>query len=172
MRSIPIDVIYSSPLSRAKQTAQLIFRDRDIHEDDRLKEMNFGVFEGMKTDDILHQYPDLYHQLWNDPEHFDRIPGGESYEEVQERLASFIKSCYQKHAQESVFMVFHGMTFIVLLGYFRQYLKKDYPKINQHIIRGCSLNLFEIDESGVKEVLINDDHFLKSETLASYRIQK
>ena len=46
MKTIHIDQVYSSPLLRAKSTARLIFKNENIIEDSRLKEMNFGDYEG------------------------------------------------------------------------------------------------------------------------------
>lgn len=46
------DGIYSSPLKRAKETAQLIFPNKTIIEDNRLKEMNFGDYEGKFIDEL------------------------------------------------------------------------------------------------------------------------
>ena len=44
MKNIHIDQVYSSPLLRAKSTAKLIFKNENIIEDSRLKEMNFGDY--------------------------------------------------------------------------------------------------------------------------------
>ena len=52
MKNIHIDHIYSSPLLRAKSTADLIFNNKNIIEDDRLKEMNFGDYEGKYIQDL------------------------------------------------------------------------------------------------------------------------
>ena len=49
---------YTSPTLRAKQTAQIILKEHDVllHEDERLKEVNFGVLEGLPCSfvDTLH----------------------------------------------------------------------------------------------------------------------
>ena len=59
LKNQSFDGIYSSPLKRAKETAQLIFPNKTIIEDDRLKEMNFGDYEGKFIDE------DLYRQIKN-----------------------------------------------------------------------------------------------------------
>ena len=52
MKGIRFDACISSPLIRAKETAEIILRESgnavDIVFDDRLKELNFGVFEKTK----------------------------------------------------------------------------------------------------------------------------
>ena len=51
------DVVLSSPLSRALDTAR-VFTDQTIIEHEGLKEMNFGIFEGMTYDEISEKYPE------------------------------------------------------------------------------------------------------------------
>ena len=46
--------VYSSPLERAVQTAEIIFPDREIVIVDDLREMDFGVFEGLPADELVH----------------------------------------------------------------------------------------------------------------------
>ena len=51
MHDIPLDLAYTSPLLRAKETAQIILRDRNIPlcEDERLQEISFGSYEGLSA---------------------------------------------------------------------------------------------------------------------------
>lgn len=46
--------VYSSPLERAIQTAEIIFPDREIVIVDDLREMDFGVFEGLPAEELVH----------------------------------------------------------------------------------------------------------------------
>ena len=50
-RDVPLDVCYCSPLVRAKETAEIVLRGRDILilTDDRLREMSFGEYEGIEN---------------------------------------------------------------------------------------------------------------------------
>ena len=45
--------VYSSPLERAVQSAEILFPDREIVEADDLREMDFGVFEGCRAEELL-----------------------------------------------------------------------------------------------------------------------
>lgn len=47
-KNVPLDVCYCSPLARARQTAEIFLKDRNIPiiTDDRLIEMSFGIYEG------------------------------------------------------------------------------------------------------------------------------
>lgn len=170
------DAVYTSPLGRAKATAALIFDGRNditIKEDDRLQEMNFGIFEGMRTQDIFKKYATLYDNLWNHPEKFTRCPnGGESFLEVRERIVSFLAMLKTHPEMENIFLVTHGMYFICLLGYFMGYEPKDFPKINRHVVRGCSLTRVDIIAENVQILSVGDDHFLKPAKQDSFLIQQ
>ncbi len=48
-----VNRVYSSPLTRALQTAEIIFPDREIVICDEMTEMDFGVFEGLKAEDLV-----------------------------------------------------------------------------------------------------------------------
>lgn len=169
------DLIYTSPLGRAKQTAELIFEGRDvfIQEEPRIIEMNFGVFEGMKTEDIFASYGELYDNLWNHPEKFTRCPeGGESFEDVLKRVQSFVEDLKTLDDNSQVFIVTHGMYFICLMGYLLGYEPKDFVKINRSVVRGCSLTIVEITQNENKILCFGkDDHLIKEEK-TSYIIKQ
>ena len=88
MKTIHIDQVYSSPLLRAKSTARLIFKNENIIEDSRLKEMNFGDYEGEYIQDLKKKHD--YFCLWHQPQLSFSLPNGETYEEVVFRLNDFI----------------------------------------------------------------------------------
>ena len=56
--NIDYDNIYSSPLERARQTAEICnYLDKDIIFDSNLEEINFGIFEGLNFKGISEKYP-------------------------------------------------------------------------------------------------------------------
>lgn len=142
-KNMHFDYIYSSPILRAYKTAEIIFGNASLIKDDRLMEMNFGDFEGRKISDILETDYDIYHCLWDCPEQFTRIPHGESYDEVIARAQSFLDDLKTLDQNASVFIVTHGMFFIVLLALMLHLDKKDYTQINQQVVEGCSLTLVD-----------------------------
>lgn len=131
------DAIYSSPILRAYQTAQIIFPHQTIIQEPLLMEMNFGDFEGCFISKLANEK--LYYQLWHEPENFTCIPHGESYEEVMSRADQFIQQIKKHNVQDCIFVITHGMFFIVLLARMLGYKKKDFTKLNQKVVEGCSL---------------------------------
>lgn len=86
----PLEVseVWSSPLRRARETAEIAFPTHDVKLDPRLMELNFGVFEGST------QAENERHERWDwwfaDP--FDRrAPGGESYGELRARVVAWFE---------------------------------------------------------------------------------
>ena len=83
------DAVYSSPLERARDTAQIVLPHTEIRLDDRLLELNFGDFEG-KTHPQNSQHP--HFQDWlNDPYRV-ATPNGESLEHLTQRMQDFVTS--------------------------------------------------------------------------------
>ncbi len=89
---ITFDRIYSSPLRRAMQTARIIAGDKaaEIIPDDRIIEMNFGIYEG--TTNIPGKYIDEnISSFFKNPAKFrKRGDGAEDLRDVRERFKSFL----------------------------------------------------------------------------------
>lgn len=157
IKNIPITCCYSSPIGRAKQTAQILFQEEKIIYDDRLKEMNFGDYEGMYVDELLDN--PLYYQLWNEPDVDVRLPNGETYQEVVNRFQSFLDETYNKHQDDTIFLTIHGMAIIILRGIMEKREIKDFKEINQ-VFRGCSLSEVDYDGNEFKIHYLNDSTHL------------
>ena len=65
LKDTKIEYIYTSPLTRAYDTALLVKGDREIPVEinDSLKEMNFGIWEGMYSEDVVKDYADEYYKF-------------------------------------------------------------------------------------------------------------
>lgn len=159
IKDIHIDQVYSSPLLRAKSTAELIFQDRQINEDVRLKEMNFGDYEGKYIQELKEK--EDYFDLWHHPDASVSLPHGETYQEVVNRLNDFILEKYHENPEQTIFITIHGMLFTILHGIFLELPIKRFNEINQEIVRGCSLSLLEFDGKKHKIDFIGNDCFLE-----------
>jgi len=83
---LPLDALYASPLQRAYRTAELAAErlDLDIVADDRLKELNAGVFQDRLRSDLERLYPEELAR-WTAGEPDFAIPGGESRNDLKRR---------------------------------------------------------------------------------------
>ena len=91
-KTIDLDAAVSSPLLRARQTAQIILDGRDLRleSDERLQEQNFGIFEGYTHQELTRKFPEEY-AAWNQNFNDYRIPEGESFRDVRERVDQFVE---------------------------------------------------------------------------------
>lgn len=110
-RDIHFDICFCSPLIRARETAEILLRDRHIPivTDDRLMEMSFGSFEGQENS---FQIPDCpINVLFFTPEKYTSPPGGaESLDELFSRTGAFLKECVDPQLAEGkdILIVGHG----------------------------------------------------------------
>lgn len=89
--NIDYDNIYSSPLERARQTAEICnYLDKDIIFDSNLEEINFGIFEGLNFKGISEKYPNEVKKMEEDWKSYNYITG-ESPKEMFQRAISFLK---------------------------------------------------------------------------------
>ncbi|MBO4652174.1 MAG: histidine phosphatase family protein [Lachnospiraceae bacterium] len=108
---IPFDICFCSPLVRAKETAEILLRDRDvpIEYDDRLMEMSFGIYEGVQYSFSIPDCP--VNRFFDHPETYtDAVEGGESTPELMARTGSFLcEKVYPRLRRgENVLIVGHG----------------------------------------------------------------
>lgn len=102
------DQIFSSDLQRAIETAALIKAKRKISliPDPRLRELNFGVFEGLTFSEAKTQYPEML-SAWLD--NYDQPPdGGEPFFSLTERAGSFLGDLEMIAAPQTILIVSHG----------------------------------------------------------------
>jgi broad specificity phosphatase PhoE len=108
LADIGLDVIYTSPLQRAQQTAQLLARQLGIPlwEEPRLMEINQGEWQGLLRSEIEERYPELF-QRWLTKPWSVTLPAGESLEQVQARVNAALDDIVGRHPDESVGLVAH-----------------------------------------------------------------
>jgi probable phosphoglycerate mutase len=90
-------IVLSSPLSRARETAELAGLTPELRED--LVEFDYGEYEGITTDQIRQERPDWY--LWR-----DGSPGGEMPDDVGQRVDRIIEEALGADGDGAV--VAHG----------------------------------------------------------------
>ncbi|HEU4894160.1 MAG TPA: histidine phosphatase family protein [Vicinamibacterales bacterium] len=112
-----LTAIYSSPLSRAIDTARIIARQcgLELEVRDGLREISHGRWEGLRREDVERQFPDEY-QAWEaDP--FTFAPaGGESGVSVLARALPAVREIVTAHPGGRVLVVSHKATLRLILS--------------------------------------------------------
>jgi len=109
----PIDIsaIYSSPIERAKHTAEIVANtfDQDtvgVELDERLTEIDMGKFTRMNYDDMFAKYGNIFLKFYeNDPVISEHEV--ETFPDVQKRVLDMVDHVLKKHNNENVILVTH-----------------------------------------------------------------
>ena len=115
-----IEVIIASPLLRARQTAQAVSDaiGVPVEIDQRLIELDFGIFEGKSRKD-----PGFAYTRTQFP---TRYPGGESAFQMAHRVYSCLEDVKQKYAGKTVLLVCHGGVCRMVRSYFMDLTNDEY----------------------------------------------
>jgi alpha-ribazole phosphatase len=107
LKGMRIDKIYSSDLARARQTAEIVFPKDAIEPVADWREMNFGLFEGLTHEQIIHRYATLYRHWVDDPARVEP-PEGEGLRDFSKRVREGISAVVSQHGGTTVAVVTHG----------------------------------------------------------------
>jgi broad specificity phosphatase PhoE len=113
---LEIDAIYSSPLSRALQTAQKIaqFHDIKVQPLQGIIDMSFGDWEGRPHQEIRVSDKKTYRQ-WVETPHLVKFPGGEGLDDVKVRAMAALEEVIRNHAEKILVLVSHRVICKVLI---------------------------------------------------------
>ncbi len=137
----PFDVIYSSDLGRALDTAGAIasLSGHTIRPDAQLRERNFGVLEGLTEAEIIAAHGDTLERLRR-PEPDFRIPDGESLREAYDRCVSAFTRLAGLHPGETIVVVCHGG---VLAHLYQHATASPLDTPRNFSVHNASINRFE-----------------------------
>lgn len=153
-----IDAIYTSTLSRTVDTAKEInkYHNLKIEKLKELDEISFGIFEGMSWDEAEEKYPEIMNEREKNKYEY-KLPKGESFEELWQRIHKKILEIEKKHKGQNVLIVGHGGAKIVML---MNFLNKTFDEVRKDDIKNTSITIFNIEKGKVKLHIINDHSHL------------
>jgi phosphoserine phosphatase len=116
-RELKIHAIYSSPLSRARQTAEGIARIHclEVNPLEGLIDMSFGNWEGRTLEEIKRDEMELY-PLWRDQPHLVQFRGGESLDRVRDRSMAAMEELIRSCPEKTLVLVSHRVVNKVLIS--------------------------------------------------------
>lgn len=115
LSNLKLDAIYSSPLKRALDTANILaqYQNVAVQVTDGLMDLNCGEWQGLSDKQVRKLYPAL-HEQWRVNPHLVKMPGGEKLEDVRERALGVVDEAVSKHSG-SVALVSHRVVNKVLI---------------------------------------------------------
>ena len=129
------DLIISSPLKRALETAEIINKvlRKQIITDDRLKEVSYGSLANKTWAEIERETGDGTLQKKEKDVVFDYRPfGGESVEDVKMRVGSFLEEVKTKYPTGTLLIATHGVVVDVIHVLLPQKEKKEVDNATIH----------------------------------------
>ncbi len=143
LKDIKLDIIYSSPLSRAYKTAEIIKKyqksDMEIIREDGFIDLNFGDWEGKGYDEAKLLYPEIF-EKWTRQPFKASIPGGETLYNAQDRSWETLKEIVSKSTCCFLAIVTHRVINKLLILKMLDIGESGIWKINQD---PCCINIFE-----------------------------
>jgi broad specificity phosphatase PhoE len=146
LRDSALTAVYSSDLSRARETAQAVASQTGLplHQDARWREMNLGIFQGLTLPEIQEKYPEAAAAMHDDYLGFV-FPEGESRRLMQDRAhQAFTELASAYPAGSTIAVVSHGGTIKVLL----MKLFPDDPEMRKIHIHNTSITTLTQNSAG------------------------
>lgn len=160
LQHVPFDMVISSPLSRARTTADIILGTKDVPMilDTRIREIDWGEWDGLGALASNFEIPDQeFHKFYTDPFGFKGAPGGESIVQLCSRTKVFYEELtrHRPYAKKTILISTHGAAIRGILNN----LYAD-PSDFWHggVPANCAVNVVEVKD-GVGKLIVEDQIF-------------
>jgi 2,3-bisphosphoglycerate-dependent phosphoglycerate mutase len=143
----PFDVVISSPLARALETAEIIagVRREDIVVEEGCTERSFGEMEGLTPAQVRERLPQVRYVRIGHVDYSLNPPGGETFEQLHERARRFLDRTQQLYGGKKVLLFGHENFLQQLHGVIRGLGPMESL---ERAILNCELNQFCLDADG------------------------
>ena len=116
LKKYEVDALYSSPMQRALQTAQIIGEGigMDLRINDAFREIEMGPWEGLSEIDVAQKYPQEWN-TWNIRPAELRLPNRETLDELLKRVLTGIQRINRNEERRNIIIVTHVAVIRILL---------------------------------------------------------
>ncbi|HEY8361392.1 MAG TPA: histidine phosphatase family protein [Tissierellaceae bacterium] len=154
-----IDIIYSSDLSRALETARIISSivNKPVVATNEFREINFGPWEGLTLKEIRNKFKEEYSIWMSSPEKF-RLEGAETLEALKRRVMSYVNKIIKENKDKNIAIVSHNATLKVII---LSLLNIGLSYYKNFSLNNVSLSIIECRDYNNVLTLFNDTSHLK-----------
>jgi probable phosphoglycerate mutase len=148
LKETPLTTMYSSPVLRAMDTADILYQALDLpyRVTEALREYHCGILEG-KSDEESWRLHRKYYEDWTLRHDYTSKPdGGESFVDIQNRFVPFIESLKRNDDDEHILLVGHGGLFHLMLPLILTNIDNDFS--NTHSIGHTEIIVAELHTNG------------------------
>lgn len=150
-RTVPLDVVRTGPLHRARATANKL--EAPVEVDDALNEIDYGEWTGRRPAQLS---SDPAWRDWNVKRGAARVPGGESMQEVQDRAVEVVECLRRDRSNTRVALVSHGDVLRAILVF---YLGMPLDYLARLTVAPGSATLLVVKPWGPTLVCLNQTNF-------------
>ena len=149
----PIRAAYSSDLKRASHGARMIAEPHGLEPVilPELRELSFGKWEGMSLAELNEKFPGEMDRRIRQTEAF-RADGGESFQELSERVVPKFQEIVARHPGETIAMVCHGGVNRAILAHVLQFPLANLFRLSQSY---AAVNIIQFYKEQVMVELLN-----------------
>lgn len=157
LRDENIDAVISSPLKRALVTAQVIAKQHELPVEvhNGLKEISVGELEGLALSSLSISFSQLLMQWWRGGS--ERLPGGESFVELEERCWGAVEPLLVKHENGTAVIISH---YFVTLAIIFKGLDLPMEYIAKFRVDLGGVSVLEFGDYGARLLKFNDTSYL------------
>lgn len=171
IKGIHFDGCYSSPLQRARDTAEIVLRESGnesvpIVTDERLKEIFVGDWEGVKfRPGECEADPEAIMRYFRNPLDFEGCPNGETTEQVCRRTQEFLNELIAKDDGKTYLVSTHGFAVRAMLNF----LFEDPSDFWQgHMPYNCCISIIEAEHGNAKLTDIDKVYYDRDDVVDHY----
>lgn len=160
-RTVALDALYSSDLSRARTTAGAIEKyhpELELTPEPRLREICMGVWEDRAFGDLAHENPEQMAFFSNDPDKW-RVEGSETFPALIRRIRSIILELAARHEGQTIAVVSHGMAIRSFLSHVQGLPSTDQIPHGDN----TAVSLLHVEGEQVEIEYYNDNSHLSEE---------
>lgn len=180
LREVPFDLVITSPLQRARETGELVTvpsgkyfgRTIPVLEDDRLREIDWGSWEGLGCRAENFAIPDEnFNLFYTDALKYEGSPDGDSVAEVCERTGEFLRELIHKpdYQDKTILISTHGCAMRAMLNP----LYADPLDFWQgHVPYNCTVNVVKAENGKARLVSADKIYYDASLCVDNYKVVK
>jgi len=149
-----VTAIYSSPLRRARQTAEEIARyhQQEVVPDDGLKELDAGELDGLTFNEAMERYGEFLEEWLKDTPSL-RMPGGESVAELDERTWATVERIVKDHPDGAAILVSHSFVIMCIIS---RALGMSISNFRRLRLGVASISILNFGQRGISLLQFND----------------
>jgi len=162
LREVPLAAIYSSPLSRARATAEAVAAGHGLAviADEAFTDIDFGAWTEHWETEVCRKFSDQYRQ-WKESPHLVKFDGGESLDEVRRRAVPRLLELARQRPESTIAIVSHRVVLKLLLCEAKGLDNSHFWKIP---LDTCAISVLEYANGTLRVVVENDTRHLQALT--------